>query len=314
VEIIVCDDGSTDGSRKILQHYQSLDWRFKPIWQPNGGQSLALNAALRKSTGEIISLLDADDVFLPEKVELVVKALLADPRSGLVVNRMRLVDKSRKYVGAIPSLYNLPRGWHGAFLSAEGPHLLLGLPPTSGLSLRRAVAEVIFPLPNGLAAYSDTLLQVIAPLATSIAAIETPLSEYRVHGGNVAGVYRFTEYRLRKVAKYEREIWGAWRRYLASPCSGLPADFPLPSKSSQSLIDYAYARFRSDKNSRAIYRRVPRSRIQTLPRPHKLYWKISTMLPDWLFRESFDFVYGQTRMKMIVRRLLMRLKTWLWSN
>jgi len=35
-----------------------------------------------------------------------------------------------------------------------------------------------------------------------------------------------------------------------------------------------------------------------------LYWKVSPTLPDWLFRKSFDFVYGQTRLKIITRRLL----------
>src|SRR5207249_12266933 len=94
--IVVCDDGSTDGSQRILECYHSLDARIKPIYQANGGQSLALNAALRNSTGEIICLLDGDDVFLPEKVELVVKAFAADSCSGFAVNRMRLVDKTRK--------------------------------------------------------------------------------------------------------------------------------------------------------------------------------------------------------------------------
>src|SRR5437660_1937517 len=98
LEIVVCDDGSTDGSQRILECYHSLDARIKPIYQANGGQSLALNAALRNSTGEIICLLDGDDVFLPEKVELVVKAFAADSCSGFAVNRMRLVDKTRKYL------------------------------------------------------------------------------------------------------------------------------------------------------------------------------------------------------------------------
>lgn len=312
LEIVVCDDGSTDGSQRILEHYHSFDARIKPIYQANGGQSFALNAALRNSTGEIICLLDGDDIFLPEKVELVVKAFAADSCSGFAVNRMRLVDKTRKYLGPIPLLYDLPSGWRGAFLSAEGPHILLGLPPTSGLSLRRLAAEAIFPLPVGLKIYSDSLIQVLAPLATSIVAIETPLSEYRVHGDNLAGVSRFTETRLRNIATYEREIWSAWRRYLTSPHSGLPPDFPLPSTSAPSLMEYAYARFRSDKNSKAIYQAVPHGCIQALPRPHQLYWKVSPTLPDWLFRKSFDFVYGQTRLKIITRRLLMRLRDWPW--
>jgi len=47
---------------------------------------------------------------------------------------------------------------------------------------------MIFPLPERLTAYADTLIQVLAPLITLVVAIETPLSEYRVHGANVAAV------------------------------------------------------------------------------------------------------------------------------
>jgi hypothetical protein len=157
-----------------------------------------------------------------------------------------------------------------------------------------------------------TLIQVLAPMATPIVALETPLSEYRVHGDNLAGVSRFTETRLRNIVSYEREIWMAWRRYLASPCSGLPSNFPLPSMMAPSLMDYANARFRSDKNSRAIYRAIPRTYLQTLPKPHQLYWQVSIFLPGWLFRRSFDFVYGQTHLKMIARRILRACRRSAW--
>jgi glycosyltransferase involved in cell wall biosynthesis len=311
-EVMICDDGSTDTSREILNQYRSLDPRIKPIYQENGGQSLALNAAFRHSTGEIICLLDADDVFLPDKVQRVVNALAAAPCSGFAVNRMQLVDKARRYLGSIPSLYDLPSGWQGASLCPSAPQILLGLPPTSGLSLRRSVAEAIFPLPAGLKAYSDTLIQVLAPLATPIVALEAPLSEYRVHGDNLAGVSRFTETRLRNIVSYEREIWMAWRRYLASPRSGLPPNSPLPSTMGPSPMDYAYARYRSDQNFKAIYHAIPSTYLQTLPRPHRLYWQISIFLPGWLFRRSFDFVYGQTHLKMAARKVLSACRKSAW--
>lgn len=313
LEIVICDDGSTDASPEVLNRYQALDSKIKPIYLVNGGQSLALNAAFRNSAGEIICLLDADDVFLPDKVQCVVDAFTAAPGSGFAVNRMRLVDKTRQYLGSIPALYDLPSGWQGGSLSTNAPHILLGLPPTSGLSLRRSVAEAVFPLPAGLKAYSDTLIQTLVPLMTPIVALETPLSEYRVHGDNLAGVSRFTETRLRNIVSYEREIWMAWRRYLVSPRAGLPSNFPLPSTMLPSLMDYAYARFRSHKNSRTIYHAIPHACLQTLPRPHQLYWQASIILPAWLFRKSFNFVYGQTRLKMAARRILCscRKSTWL---
>jgi len=56
LEVVICDDGSTDDSFRILERYRSLDRRIKVIYQANGGQSLALNAAFHKSTGDIICL------------------------------------------------------------------------------------------------------------------------------------------------------------------------------------------------------------------------------------------------------------------
>jgi glycosyltransferase involved in cell wall biosynthesis len=304
-EIVICDDGSTDSSLEILERYKSRDSRIKTIYQANGGQSLALNAAFSESNGDIICLLDADDVFMPEKVRLVVNALAAAPASGFAVNRMLLVDKARKCLAEMPSLYDLPSGWQGPSLSASGPRILPGLPPTSGLSLRRCVAKAFFPLPAALKAYSDTLIQVVAPLMTPILAIGgAALSEYRVHGSNIGGVSRFTESRLRNIVQYEREIWRVWRRYVSSAQPGVSSDSALAAEMPPSLMDYAYTRFRSDQDFNATYKAIPRASFEALPAPHRWYWRASTMLPDWLFRRSFDFVYGQTRAKMIARRIL----------
>lgn len=306
LEVIVCDDGSTDASLHILEQLKPTDSRIKTVYQVNGGQSLALNAAFHQSMGDIICLLDADDIFLPDKVRLVVDALTAAPESGFAVHRMLLVDKGRKLLGEIPFLYDLPSGWQAPRLTSLTPQIVPGLPPTSGLSLHRSAAEVIFPLPAALKAYSDTLIQVVAPLLTPIVAIDTPLTEYRIHGCNVA--CSFTESRLRNILLYEREIWRAWRRYLASSRSGLPPGYPLPSAMAPSPMACAYARFRSRANFRAIYRSIPRTHLRTLPRPHQWYWRVSLILPNWLFRKSFDFVYGQTRSKMIARKVLIRLR------
>src|SRR6266478_6033226 len=196
LEVVICDDGSTDASLQILERYRLLDERIKLVRQANGGQSMALNAAFRESAGQIICLLDDDDVFLPDKVQLVVNAFTSAPASGLAVNRMRLVDERRKYVGEIPALYDLPCGWQGASLGHTEPQTLLGLPPSSGLSLHRSVAQIIFPLPDGLKLASDKLIVTLAPLMTPITALEAPLSEYRVHGSNSAGVTKFTPARL----------------------------------------------------------------------------------------------------------------------
>jgi glycosyltransferase involved in cell wall biosynthesis len=304
LEVIICDDGSIDCSPRILERYRSLDRRIKVVYQAHGGQSLALNAAFRQSTGDIICLLDADDVFMPDKVQRVIGGFAAAPDAGFVVNRMSRVDRTRKYLGDVPLISPLASGWMRPFLSLSAPHMPSGLPPCSGLSLRRSVAEAIFPLPGRLTAYADTLIQVLAPLITPIVAIETPLSEYRVHGANLAAVHEFDEIRLRNLAVCEREIWHAWRRFLASPNSGLPANFPLPPKMPTSPMSYAYSRFRSRSRSPADRQAISWEYFRTWPRAFQWYWRAASLMPNWLFRRSFAFIYGQTRAKVVLGKIL----------
>ncbi|MGB7844228.1 MAG: glycosyltransferase [Candidatus Acidiferrum sp.] len=302
LEIIICDDGSTDGSPRIIESYRTLDHRIRVIYQPNGGQALALNAAFHKSTGDIICLLDADDVFMAHKVRRVVEAFSAAPDAGLAVNRMLIVDKNRKNLGEIPLLSQLAEGWQGPSLNICGPRVLPGMPPCSGLSLRRSIAESLFPLPPGLTAYADTLIQVLAPRITPIVAIQTPSSEYRVHGGNVAAVSAFTEDRVKNLAAWEGEIWRAWRRHILSS-SAVSLETTLP-ETNATIMAYAYARFRSDPRSKAVYQAIPRDYFQALPRLFRWYWRASPLVPNWLFRKSFNFVYAQSRAKRVVAGIL----------
>lgn len=304
LEVIVCDDGSTDGSQQILERYRCLDARIKVIHQVNGGQSLALNAAFRESRGKIICLLDADDVFMPDKVQRVVHALTTSPESGLAVNAMLIVDANRKPVGEIPFLHELPAGWQGSSLSLSVPQFLTGIPPCSGLSLHRSVAEAIFPLPSDLTACSDGVIQVIAPMMTPIVAIRTSLSQYRIHGRNTTAVTTFTEDQLRKLDGWHRQVWRVWRQYLAMCLQRDALDFPLPPEVVPTPMTYAYARFRSDPGCKAIYRAIPAEYFETLPRCRQWFWRGSTWVPDWLFRRAFAHVCGQTPLRIVMGRIL----------
>ena len=65
IEIICIDDGSTDGSRAIIQNHQRLDSRVKLLSQHRQGPGSARNAALDVATGEYVYFLDADDRIVP---------------------------------------------------------------------------------------------------------------------------------------------------------------------------------------------------------------------------------------------------------
>jgi glycosyltransferase involved in cell wall biosynthesis len=69
-ELIVIDDGSTDNTADLVRDYISQEPRVTYISQRNGGQANARNAGLRIAQGSLIAFLDADDLWLPEKLEL----------------------------------------------------------------------------------------------------------------------------------------------------------------------------------------------------------------------------------------------------
>lgn len=69
-ELIVIDDGSIDTTRSVVESYCVADNRIKYLYQENGRQGKARNTGLRAANGTYVAFLDADDIWLPQKLEL----------------------------------------------------------------------------------------------------------------------------------------------------------------------------------------------------------------------------------------------------
>lgn len=77
-ELILCDDGSTDGSGAICDEYAARDPRIQVIHQKNGGSSAARNAGIRKASGEFFSFIDSDDYVEPDFLETLLKPVIRE--------------------------------------------------------------------------------------------------------------------------------------------------------------------------------------------------------------------------------------------
>jgi glycosyltransferase involved in cell wall biosynthesis len=88
-EIVVVDDGSTDGTRAVVESYGAS---VRYIHQPNSGSASARNVGLRAATGKYVAFLDGDDVALPDRFSIQVSALESHPRAGCAYGNFYLMD------------------------------------------------------------------------------------------------------------------------------------------------------------------------------------------------------------------------------
>jgi len=92
-EFIIVNDGSTDGSKAILERLAAEDDRIRLVHQANAGVSAAANRGLDMARGRYIARMDADDISHPERFEHQVAYLDAHPQIGVLGTQVQYVDR-----------------------------------------------------------------------------------------------------------------------------------------------------------------------------------------------------------------------------
>jgi Glycosyl transferase family 2 len=175
--VVVVDDGSTDATAAVVSSLVDRNpGRIVFIQQPNSGPSAAINRALSAATGDLVAVLDADDMWLPAKTRRQVELLGSDPNLGLVFCDMRVVDDQEGLVrpSQVGNIGVFPR-------RALAQLLCQNVVTQSSLMIRRSLTK---PIPVEIP-YSDWWFAICAAQTAELLYLPEPLALYREHGANL---------------------------------------------------------------------------------------------------------------------------------
>ena len=165
-ELIICDDGSTDISIDVIRNYCKSNRKIALITKKNAGQATALNEAYKNAKGEIIAILDSDDVFYQKKLEKVIYTFNKNSQSGFCIHKLVPIDIRGKIISkTFPN--DLENGWVAIKAISHGGGNSK-LPPASGLTFRKEITNQIFPINVKFKSNADAVLSELAQYLTLI--------------------------------------------------------------------------------------------------------------------------------------------------
>ena len=206
VEVIVVDDGSTDNSADIIRSYGE---RIHAVFKPNGGQASAFNTGFACAHGDVVIMLDADDMLLPHAAGRAADYFRAFPDTAKLMYRMAVIDaqgqpngKCKPYVHSPPPTGDLS----SQVMNFPGDAMWL---PTSGNAFSAHALRQVLPMPEGpFHTCADYYLCHLVLLFGKAAFISDTCAHYRVHGNNN---FQFSDVNLERL-RSSIGNWNAVRR------------------------------------------------------------------------------------------------------
>ncbi len=189
LEILVIDDGSTDGSGETCDAYAKRDGRVRVIHQENRGLSAARNAGLDAMTGDVVAFLDSDDAFDPDFVEEMLSAMIRESADVVVcrftmhqtAGRLSCKGNERPHPSIAPGRYDRTEAIRSQVKGAINISVWNKL-------FRRALWNGIR-FPEGHVFEDIEVTLQILEQCDSVFMIDRPLYKYRQRSGSIMNNY-----------------------------------------------------------------------------------------------------------------------------
>ena len=181
LEVHIIDDGSTDDTPEVVRQWER-EPRVRVHRQANGGLPHARNQGIASSRGPFIALLDADDVWVPEKLSWQMPLFRGQSEVGVVYSDYQKVDDEGHPLPQNPS--HMHRGW------VSGPLLIENFVPASSAVVRRACFERCGGFDVTLRTGEDYEMWLRLSPHYRFDFVAQPTMRYRIWGGQMSKDYR----------------------------------------------------------------------------------------------------------------------------
>jgi glycosyltransferase involved in cell wall biosynthesis len=309
-EIVVVNDGSTDDTAQVLEAYATRHARIRVIHQPNGGICSATNTALAACSGDVVVLLDADDLIAPQRVEKVLAAFRAPVdglHAGWVHHPMMRFSETQPQLGLAPYYPGGkgPEGWVAdqALSAASSPVVAL----TSSLAFRRELLEAIGPLDDDRLMYQDLQLCTAATLLSPTAWIPEPLTSYRVHGVSATKGSMVSPEQI-KATRKRAGRFDAWLRMQLDKRKPGAASLwrPLDDQGGYLWLSFLERWLSGEgKDVKLLWKALRHPDTLNGPRQYRVYY-YGGLLPRPLFVSYSQLIFGASPLKSMLRKFLRR--------
>lgn len=179
-EVIISDDGSTDGTIDILHSYARNDSRIKVIDGPCKGVVANFSNAISNASGDLVFLSDQDDLWRPNKVSKIL-SVFAATNCDLIVHNARLIDG--KGTETNNTLFDIRRSRSG-LLKNFIKNSYVGC----CMAFRKELNSLILPIPENIEMH-DWWIGLIAERCYKPVFIKDELIGYRRHEDNVSNMH-----------------------------------------------------------------------------------------------------------------------------